>query len=529
MRVYVRNKEGRPLMPTNRNRHVRILLKSGRAEIACYKPFTIRLLYETPDIVQDLYGGTDPGRTNVGNAVVNTKGETVYGDHMQTTNKDVPKRMAERAAHRRASRNGERKRRQRRAKAHHTQMCPPVQKRVLPGCEKPITIHSIRGSEARFANRKRSEHWLTPTARHLIETTLNQIDFIGSILPVRSWTLEINKFAFMELENGTVRGIDFQTGRMKGYKSTDAYIHAQQNGKCALCDGPVEHVHHIVPRSRSGSDRPENLVGLCSHCHEQVHKDDSVKARIAKIGENKRWHALSILNQAVPYIYQGLVERFGEPNVHVCKGFETAAYRQTCGLIRHDFKHSQPMDHVIDAVCIAGLGAGMPSVSYPENHFGVRQFRRHDRARINNQRERVYQQKQIVRNKEGKHIEKWVTVAKNRKKRTEQKDPSLEEFIRSLPKEQRRTARSRIVNKKNLTEKQMKELPIGSIRVVPSCRRYNDTKRLLPGTVFMYEGKRYVLSGQITNGKYLRAFGEGDKNFPADKCRIVGRGGLVYL
>ena len=47
--VYVLNKDGKPLMPTVNRAKVRILLKEGRAKVVKLTPFTIQLLYDTPD------------------------------------------------------------------------------------------------------------------------------------------------------------------------------------------------------------------------------------------------------------------------------------------------------------------------------------------------------------------------------------------------------------------------------------------------------------------------------------------------
>lgn len=72
--IYVLNKDGKPLMPTTRGGHVRHLLKEQKARVVRAKPFTIQLLYETNDAVQPLYLGIDPGRTNIGVAVVKANG-----------------------------------------------------------------------------------------------------------------------------------------------------------------------------------------------------------------------------------------------------------------------------------------------------------------------------------------------------------------------------------------------------------------------------------------------------------------------
>lgn len=44
--VYVLNKEGKPLMPTIRCGHVRLLLKAKKARVVNKNPFTIQLNYE---------------------------------------------------------------------------------------------------------------------------------------------------------------------------------------------------------------------------------------------------------------------------------------------------------------------------------------------------------------------------------------------------------------------------------------------------------------------------------------------------
>lgn len=115
--VYVLNKDGKPLMPTARCGHVRHLLKEQKARVVTSKPFTIQLLYETDDVVQPLYLGIDPGRTNIGVAVVKADGTAVFTAHLETRNKEIPKLMKKRKDSRRARRtNGRRCRRQRRAK-----------------------------------------------------------------------------------------------------------------------------------------------------------------------------------------------------------------------------------------------------------------------------------------------------------------------------------------------------------------------------------------------------------------------------
>ena len=142
-------------------------------------------------------------------------------------------------------------------------------------------------------------------------------------------------------------------------------------------------------------------------------------------------------------------------------------------------------------MCIAAYGVA-PDITDEAETFEIKQFRRHNRAVINNQRERTYYL-------DGK------PVAKNRKPRFEQKGKALSDAGLS------RQELSRLTVKK-------------------SMRYYNSPDRIMPGTVFMYEGERYVLTGQLSGGQYYRALGCGSKNFPARQCRIVDRNrGLVYV
>ncbi len=63
MYVYVLNINGKPLMPTTRCGHIRILLKTQKAKVVGVEPFTVQLLYEVDNKTQGLCLGIDPGRT----------------------------------------------------------------------------------------------------------------------------------------------------------------------------------------------------------------------------------------------------------------------------------------------------------------------------------------------------------------------------------------------------------------------------------------------------------------------------------
>ena len=498
-KVYVVDKDKEPLMPTTRFGKVRRLLKEKKAKVISSKPFVIQLLYEPKTHeVQPLHGGTDPGRENIGLSVIDDKGNIVYSAHLKTRNKDIPKLMAERKAHRQASRRGERLRRKRRAKKNKSTTTFP-EGRKLPGYKDGVLmLKDIINTESRFNNRKRPKGWITPTVRQLIQTHINIIRQICSFLPVADWSIEGNKFAFMELEDSTVQGIDFQNGRLKGFKNASEYVKHLQKGKCVFCDSPIEHYHHITPRSKGGSNRPENLVGLCECCHHKVHIGE---ASLAEIGEKKKFAHLSVLNTALPFILKELQNMFGGDRLFICAGYDTKNYRE----LYHIDK-----EHHLDAACIAGLTHNIQIQTKNLTTFEIQQYRNHNRSIIHHQTERTYKIK-------------GETVAKNRNKRFEQKSDSFREWMHKTKKELSRTEFRKMC---------------AQIVVQKSTRHKNDMNRLKPGTVFqytkpknkktkLYTGK-HILKGQITNGKYFQAQDVAG-NFPATNCKKLYFKSLLYL
>ena len=479
MLTYILDASGKPLMPTQRTNHIKRLLDKGKARIVSKTPYVVQLKYETERITQPLYGGTDPGRTNIGEAVITSNGDVVYKAHVETRNKDIPKLMAERKQHRQTSRRGERLRRKRRAYKCETTTTFP-EGRMLPGYEKPVMLKDIINTESRFNNRERPAGWITPTVRQLVQTHVSMVRKICSILPVTDWTMEYNKFAFMLMDDGTIRGLDFQNGRMKGYSNSHEYVSALQNGKCACCNNSIEHYHHIKPRHEGGSDTPENLIGVCNACHYKVHSGD---IKLEQAGLKKKYAALSVLNQAIPYIAQELIDMFGEDHVRFCTGYQTSIVRDSTGMDK---------DHPEDAVCIALFGTGITECKDISDTFEVKQFRRHDRQRVQAQRERTY-------------YLKGHAVCKNRHKRTDQKGDSLEEFRAKFPDN------------------------IGRLTVKKSTRHYNRMGRIFPGAIFIYQGKEYILTGQRNRGAYYYADGLAKNGVSSKTCGLVKQNtGLVY-
>lgn len=354
-------------------------------------------------------------------------------------------------AHRRLKR---RCKRQRRAKAAGTISQKGEFERLLPGYENPILCKGIRNKEAQFNNRKRPTGWLTPTANHLLLTHLNLVKKLQKFLPITDVVLEVNRFAFMALDNPHIQRWQYQRGPLFGKGSVEETVYATQDGHCLFCEKGIDHYHHIVPRRKNGSETLENRVGLCSEHHDLVHKDGAweTKMKETKAGMNKKYHALSVLNQIIPALTEQLAEQFPQ-HAFVTTGQDTSHFREDYGI---------PKEHYLDAYCIGcAVIPNARKVSPPKGKpFDIQQFRRHDRQACHKENiKRVY-------------LLDGKAVAANRHKAIEQKDDSLEEFRETHSKQE-----------------------VAALTVKDHKPVYKDMQRFMPGGVFLFEGKLHTLQG----------------------------------
>lgn len=507
--VYVLNKDGKPLMPTTRCGHIRHLLKEKKARVVRTNPFTIKLVYETDDVVQPLYLGIDPGRTNIGVAVVKVDGTAVFTANLETRNKEIPKLMAKRKEHRQGRRHYRRCKRQRRAAAHGTlsKKCKKqdtaqggniskraqtigVFERNLPGCENSVLCIGIKNKEARFNNRVRPARWLTPTANQLLLTHVNFVKKICKFLPISDVVLEINKFAFMALDNPNIQKWQYQQGPLYQKGSLENAVSEQQDHHCLFCEKTIEHYHHVILRSENGSDTIANIVGLCAEHHDLIHKDDKLKEELAKKkqGLNKKYGALSVLNQIIPALTYELGSRF-QGHFYVTTGKSTYDYRAA---------HSVSKDHWLDAYCIAC--SVLPDGCFDNTinsrvPYELKQFRRHDRQ--------VCQQQSVKR----KYYLDKKLVATNRHKAIKQETDSLEEY------------RNNGGTTDKLVVKEHK----------PTNKRLN---RILPGALMAANGKLNVMvaSRGLHNGIPDNYVFDNNSKAKPSKCTLINKNkGIVFV
>ena len=525
-KVFVIDKSGKPLMPTKRFGKVRKMLKNKMAKTKMIKPFTIQLnsdIGANEDPVQKLIMAIDPGYT-IGITVRKENGEIVFASYLETRTSDVTKGMKERAMYRRLRRHHKRNKRKRRAKKAGT-IFEGEREYKIPGVKEPMLCTMIKPKLVKFANRRRPEGWLTPTANHLLQSHKSFVKKIYSILPIDEIRVEYCPFDFQKLDNPKIKGKEYQNGRMKGCTNAQRYVLQRDKYTCQLCKKHTTkkndiqvNVHHVYhAKGENGADTPENLVTLCKKCHNKLHRNKKLDAELKEKfgGMKKRYVHATILNTIMPRFYSWLKTTY--PNVKETFGYETSDKR-------NDFvfeqKRSASKDHYIDAYF-----ASMTWDEYDEIDFDkidldkvevyrFIQFRRHTRNAVTSIRERSYKAK----NDEGK----YKIIAQNRKKRTGQTKPSLEEYIDKNGKD--------ILPKFKVKKKDDKKKPDSDYIIYPGgpCMRDKDNP-FIPGDIVLHKGEYRVLRGTSSYGKTV-LFAGGKESGKAKDCKIICRNpGIVCV
>ena len=305
MKVFVLSRDGRPLMPTTpcRARH---LIKAGEAEVVKRTPFTIRMLIETSEGIQNVTLGVDAGSKHIGLSA-STEKEELFSAEM-TLRDDIPQLMTARRQSRRTRRN------------------------------------RLRYREPRFDNRRRPDGWFTPTMETKIRSHVNVVNGICSILPVSKIIVETASFDIQKIKDENIERKQYQEGEQLGYANVKAYVKARDGFTCQSC-GSHEHleVHHIIQRKDGGSDRPANLITLCERCHTDHH--NGKKPLAIPFPGNRGFKGASDMN-TIRWFLLGRLKTV-HPDISVI---------QTYGYVTNWNRNNLKLEktHANDAFCIAG-------------------------------------------------------------------------------------------------------------------------------------------------------------------------------
>ncbi|MBA7510938.1 hypothetical protein ES705_02927 [subsurface metagenome] len=302
--VYVLNKRGKPLMPCSPGK-TKVLLKENKAKVVKRTPFTIQLTMATGEVRQSITLGVDSGYSRIGLSAVTDKQEIYSAQVNLRTN--MVKLNSERRQYRRFRRHRK------------------------TWYRKP-----------RFLNRRKPEGWLAPSIQNKFDTQIKLIGKVGEILPISQINIEVAAFDIQKIRNPDISGIEYQNGEQKGFWNVREYVLHRDNHTCQRCKGEskdlVLEVHHIVSR-QIGGNRPDNLITLCSTCHEKVSKAE-LKLNISPSKEFKAETFMSTVRWML---------------VNELKGLGNVVF-PTYGYItkqkRRELKF--PKSHINDAFLIAG-------------------------------------------------------------------------------------------------------------------------------------------------------------------------------
>ncbi len=273
MFVYVVNKNGNPLMPC-KSQKARKLLEAGKAKVIKRTPFTIKLLWDCEENIQDITAGMDTGSKFIGCSAV-TGDKVIYQSEVELR-KDVSRKMQRRSMYRRSRR-----------------------------------ARKVRYRKARWSNRasSRKEGRLPPSVRSKVESHLREKWFVESILPISKWKVETASFDIHKISNPEIK--NYQNGPQKDFYNTKAYVLHRDEYKCMKCKAKNVklHVHHIVFRSQGGTNTPDNLITLCEDCHEKLHNGEfTIKGKKIK---TKHATEIGIIKSQLKKSFGEFEETFG--------------------------------------------------------------------------------------------------------------------------------------------------------------------------------------------------------------------------
>lgn len=311
MFVYVLSKDGKPLMPTKRLGKVRHLLKDGKAKVVKRTPFTIQLLYDSKEFVQDVSLGVDAGSKVVGLSATTEK-EELFASNVILRN-DIVGLLATRRELRHFRR-----------------------------------YRKTRYRAARFNNRKISKGWLAPSVRQKIDTHLKVVANVYKILPISKIIAETAAFDIQKIKNPEISGVEYQQGKQLDFWNVREYVLCRDGHVCQHCKGKsgdkILNVHHIESR-KTGGDAPNNLILLCETCHKAYHNGEIE----LKIKRGRSFRDVTFMGIMRWVFYDKLKEMYS--NISTTFGYVTKKVRIENGLEK---------DHRVDARCISGNPKAKP-------------------------------------------------------------------------------------------------------------------------------------------------------------------------
>ena len=241
--VFVLSSSNKKLMPTNEYR-ARQLIKSGKASVYKYRPFTIKLTAREDGYVQPIEYCCDTGYQYIGISIKSHKHE--YVNEQRTLLKDETEKHNDCRKYRNARRN-----------------------------------RKTRYRKARWNNRRDNlicKDGFAPSIRNKRDIHIQLFKMYYDVMPITNTTFEMGQFDTQVLkaieENKPIpQGTDYQQGEQYGYSTLREAVFSRDNYTCICCDkstmkdGVILKIHHLGYRIGDRSNRMSNLGTVCSDCH----------------------------------------------------------------------------------------------------------------------------------------------------------------------------------------------------------------------------------------------------------------------
>ena len=315
--VFVLSNTNKKLMLTNEYR-ARKLLKSGKATIYKYRPFTIKLTVREDGYTQPVEYCCDTGYQHIGISIKSHKHEYVNEECILLKNETEHHNDCRK--YRRTRRNRLRYRKARWNNRHNNQIC---------------------------------KDGFAPSIRNKRDIHINLFKMYYEVCPITSATFEMGQFdtqLLKAVKNGDdiPQGIDYQHGEQYGYSTLREAVFARDNytciccGKSAIKDGVILKIHHLGYRTGDRSNRMTNLGTVCSNCHTSKNHQKGGKLYDLK-PRLKSFKGATFMTMVRYDMFAKLKEVAPDVNFHMTYGAITKLKRKDCNIKK---------SHSNDAYCM---------------------------------------------------------------------------------------------------------------------------------------------------------------------------------
>lgn len=340
--MLVVDQNGQPLMPCLSQRAY-YLRKTKRARMYCLNPFTIQIIDRTVEesVLQKTEIKLDPGSKTTGVALC-VKGIVrgwfaVQAIHIQHRSSQIRDGLTSRRQIRRS-------RRQRKTRYR----APRFNNRVVkPSFAQGYSV------------------WLAPSVVSRIENIVNLCNKFSTYFPTQKIAGELNRFDTQKMINPEITGVEYQQGTLHGFEVRE-YLLQKYQYTCVYCNacafkngkskGICLEIDHVVPRSKGGSNRVNNLVLACHECNQHkgnlplevyLKNKPAVLKRVQE-GLNKSLNLQDAahMNTMRKELYQVLRKRLSVP-VDMFTASQTKYNR---------VQQKYHKDHWVDASCVGPSG-----------------------------------------------------------------------------------------------------------------------------------------------------------------------------